>query len=131
MEVVRMRLNYAFEATPDVLMVKAGGAYEPAAAEAMINAIVEQCRRTGLRRVLLDAAKLEGSPSNLERYRIGIHIAERMRAVRMAVVDGGGAIDKFVEDVAVNRGAQLLATSDREQAVLWLGAGLGGDGDGS
>ncbi|MCI0555626.1 MAG: hypothetical protein L0287_32170, partial [Anaerolineae bacterium] len=89
-----------------------------------IREIDEQCRKENLNKVLVDLRKMEGDPSILDRYQIGVEIANVWGPrYRVAGVAKAEMINKMIENTAVNRGARLLATSDIELAMEWLGIG--------
>jgi hypothetical protein len=125
-----MQLDYSFDARSDCLLVKVGGTFEVNAAKALVDAIAVQCRQSDHRCVLVDAMEVDGEPSAIDRYAVGVRVAEMLRMVKTAVVYPEQRINKLAENVAVNRGALLLVTGDRDEALRWLGLAPCGGGGG-
>jgi hypothetical protein len=96
--------------------------------ELLLPAVYELIDRikaeTGARdcpRVLLDMRAVPGMPSETERYKWGVRIADVIGwRVRLAIVAAPEAINKLAENTAVNRGANLIALSDEQEALRWL-----------
>ncbi|SRR5258706_11071281 len=74
------------------------------------------------KKVLIDLTKLTSDLSILERYTVGKYLAEKLpREIRIGVVSPRNYLVKMVENTAVNRGVKMFATSEKEEAVTWLG----------
>lgn len=74
------------------------------------------------KKVLIDLTQLTGDLSIFERHTVGKYLAEKLpREIRIAVVSPRNYLVKMVENTAVNRGAKMFTTSDREEAAAWLG----------
>lgn len=105
----------------DHLMLKASGDFD-------INLILEHMHRVVLKasienrtRVLIDALSLSAPRADFHRYLVGKQLAEVLPPdFRIAVLYPEAHITKLAENAAVNRGAQLLVTHDREEALRWL-----------
>lgn len=108
------------EPLPGYLLISLTGCWQVEAVLATIDTIVAECRQRGCQRVLVDSMMLEGSLPDWDRYEVGLRVAEVLRRVRIAVLGPPRIINKFSENVAVNRGAQLLVTADRAAALAWL-----------
>src|SRR5258706_10266144 len=74
------------------------------------------------KKVLIDLTKLTGDLSILERHNVGKYLAEKLpRMIRIAVVSPRNYLVKMIENTAINRGVNMFATSDKEEAATWLG----------
>jgi hypothetical protein len=71
-------------------------------------------------RYLIDLRPMVGTISTFERYDLGIHIAASIPKLRIAAISKKETHDKIGENVAVNRGANILATDDEGDALEWL-----------
>ncbi len=64
---------------------------------------------------------MTGSPNIFDQYHVGIEIVKtwgpRIKAV---VITKPGITNRMTENTAVNRGAKLMVTFDRETALKWL-----------
>ena len=72
-------------------------------------------------RILVDATGLSGELEELDRFRIGEYAAEVLsRDVRFAMLAEDKRINKFFENVATNRGLNLIVVGNRQTALDWL-----------
>ncbi|MDB5051221.1 MAG: hypothetical protein JWO30_4292 [Fibrobacteres bacterium] len=71
-------------------------------------------------RYLIDLRPIVGTLSTFERYDLGIHIAATIPKFKIAAISKKETHDKMGENVAVNRGANILATDDEAEAMDWL-----------
>ncbi|HEX6750695.1 MAG TPA: hypothetical protein VF092_25635 [Longimicrobium sp.] len=108
------------------------GDYGLEVAKVAYSAIVDACTDGGPCRALLDCRMVEGSPTTLERYDLGEHVArenaafqERGRATLLQVAFLCVAplldLNRFGETVARNRGAYVKVSDDMDEALRWLG----------
>jgi hypothetical protein len=119
-----MSLSVSYKRTPHYLIVE----FAPSMAfwrldnmKRVVDLVNRQCHELGYERVLLDLTPVAGEPAYLDRFRIGVYIAEVMPGrPRFAVLARHQSINKFGEDTAVNRGAVMLVTHDRIEAITWL-----------
>lgn len=72
-------------------------------------------------RILVDVSRAQVKIDMMRRFMLGEFIAKNLAHIRIALVAASGDINKMVENTAVNRGASLYATHDREAALSWLG----------
>jgi hypothetical protein len=124
-----MTVSFSITAQADHLRVEVSGARTPGRhAQEMLagwTRVAEQCRATGLRRVL-GVSAVTGIASPIEAYDVGrAGAALFIGAVdRIAYVVRGGEealqVNRFAEDVAVNRGLTVRVFDDEEAARLWL-----------
>lgn len=80
------------------------------------------CRRLGFSKLLV--IEELGVPGDiLEYYEVGLRLPAILRGIRVALVDrtpGEFELNRFGEDVAVNRGAEVRLFHREEEAVGWL-----------
>jgi hypothetical protein len=69
---------------------------------------------------LIDLRPITGTLGTFERYELGIYIAESIPKIRIAAISKKETYSKIGENVAVNRGANILATDDEQAAKTWL-----------
>jgi hypothetical protein len=118
-----MRLNLDFRQEADILYCAASGPYSLADFLRLADRVREQRRASGMVRVLVDITAVSGEIPSLDRYRLGIYVAEQpLRAERLAVVARREAINWMFENVASNRGLPTCVTADARFAASWLRA---------
>lgn len=115
-------LNITLEQMPHYLCVTLTGAWQLAPMLSVIDTLVEECRQRDCRAVLLDGMAVQGTMPDFARYRVGERIAAVLSGIRITLLVPRHTINKFAENVAVNRGAHFLVTADREAAIAWLRA---------
>jgi hypothetical protein len=101
------------------LVVRATGTHSMQRARELIGAVESEAVRDGATRVLLDVSGMLGNPSTIERYEIGVALAETI-TIKLAVVVPLGVADGFAETTAVNRGARVRVFEAANAAVAWL-----------
>ena len=84
--------------------------------------VVNACEKEQIYNVLINGLKVNGTNvPTMERYFIGETIAKTLGPkIKLAVVWPREHINKFTENVAVNRGIQILVVGDFETAREWL-----------
>lgn len=88
----------------------------------VIREVANRCNSHGLRKVLVDFTRVNGDPSVMDRYTLGIEIARSWKhTIQGAGVARAESINLVMENVAVNRGANVKAFSQRKDALKWLG----------
>jgi hypothetical protein len=118
-----MRLNLDFREEGDILHCAVSGPYSLADFLRLADRVLERRRGRGLRRVLVDITAVTGEIPSLDRYRLGIYVAEQpARAQRLAVVARRELINWMFENVASNRGLPTCVTADPRFAESWLHA---------
>ena len=80
----------------------------------------EMNKVTPVDKVLIDVSAADVKIDTTQRFLLGEYIAQKLPDLNIAVVANQRVIDKMVEDTAVNRGASLYISHDREAAVNWL-----------
>jgi hypothetical protein len=110
---------------PDYLHVEIGGVFNLSIAKEITRAVMSERVDRGYTSVLVDARKVEGEISIVERYEYGKYFASfRDPGVRTVLIANERIIlpDKFFENVVSNIGGNILVTADINQAMRWLGA---------
>jgi hypothetical protein len=83
-----------------------------------INKVAEE---ENARRMLIDFSSIDFSDLTMsERHRVGLIVAERWGHRKAAAVVERQYINKHAENVANNRGGNVLATHDYDEAYNWL-----------
>jgi hypothetical protein len=117
-------MPYRFEPRPDYLSAVYTGTFALNEALEAISAAFAACNEHKLERILFDASRLEGNPSINDRYALGVRLAEADgRSMRIALVVNPASwlSDRPMENIAVNRGACFMSTTDIQKARHWLG----------
>lgn len=95
---------------------------------AWISRLAEACEQARTRLVLIDSRKLRRDISLGARFDLAEHIAATLpHGVRVAILSSAAhhRNSKVLENTANNRGANVLSTEDRDEALRFLG--LAGD----
>jgi len=87
----------------------------------LIDRTAVEARKHGKTRILADLTRITGEPGMMERFDLGVKAADVLcPPYKTLVLAEKRKINKFGEDVAINRGAFLLSTSQREAGMSWL-----------
>ncbi len=120
-----MEAEFAFEERGSYLFVRAWGPSDPESVRKGLIIIRDKAMETGLTRVLVDARGVDGPLREFDRFLIGEAVAELLRArFKVAFLYRAENINKFAENTAVNRGANVLIVADEAQALDWLLRGV-------
>lgn len=116
-----MDVELTFETRMYYLYVKGRGPSDLDSTRRALTLIEEQARQARLTRILIDARDVEPPRRELDRFFLGEYVAELFGArYRIAVVYQADRINKFAENTAVNRGANLLVAAEEDSAMKWL-----------
>lgn len=115
-----MPLQSVIEQTPDYLLVTLTGTWQPAPMLSLVDTLADECRQRGCQQVLIDGMAVQGNMPDFARYQVGERIAAVLGGVRVTLLVPQTTINKFAENVAVNRGARFFVTADRAAALGWL-----------
>ena len=116
-----MRDQLAFEVRPEYLHVEVRAATDVESIEQGLRDVKAQADQSGRTRILIDARATAGPRFGLDRFILGKYVAELFGPhYRIAILYAEQIIDKFGENTAVNRGANVLVTSDDAAALAWL-----------
>lgn len=103
------------------LLVELSGAYSLKFFIEAIHEIATYGKKENLTIVLVDARSIDGDPSILDRYNIGIEIAKHWtKYTKAAAVVKEEVYREITENVAVNRGANFRVFTKIESAMAWL-----------
>lgn len=127
-----MNLNVDLEARKHYLRATVSGPYSLRAAQDVYDRAVKTAVASGHSRVLIDASRVTGAPTQDERYMLGLFVAaeQRILAAKTPPVEVQVALfarppftdpNRFGETVAVNRGAKLKVSEQLDEALAWLG----------
>ena len=86
-----------------------------------VNALKDAQEKYNATRILVNAIGLSGELGELDRYSIGKYAAgELSRNVKFAMLAEDRLVNKFFENVAFNRGLNLIVVDNRQAALDWL-----------
>jgi hypothetical protein len=105
------------------LYAEVSGKYNAKNANEFFEEIIKQCYENNIFCILIDARKLEGKLSVIDRYEFGIFMeSKRIYKINVALVGTTEYVfpDKFLETVAKNRAVNAKVTTDIKEAELWL-----------
>lgn len=117
----------------DVLHVAAGGPFSLSEAKRTFLDVLHVVEELRLGKVLFDGRQVTGSPAIIERFYYGEFVADEVKLMmergwereppQFAYVLREPILDplRLGETVAVNRGVNIKAFDNREEAVVWLG----------
>lgn len=120
-----MAIDFVANVDGNTLLVKASGFDESLDQVLQYGlAIIGECQRSGVSRVLCDERDLEYRLNTLDIYESAAFIADHAPGVaRVAIACNPRDIDdgRFWETVAANRGLTVRVFKDIESARSWLG----------
>ena len=125
-----------FEPHKHYLRAIVSGDYNLRAAQDIYDQAIKIAVAGGQTRILIDASRVTGTPTQDERYMLGLFVAAEQRIlasrtppaeVQVAVYGRQPLIDpeRFGETVAINRGAKVKVSERLDEALLWLGVSAG------
>jgi len=116
-----MITHLVFEPEPGYLRVIIRGEYPSKSRRDVLSAVHAKMTELSYARVLADCRGLDAPKTEMDRFNLGVAIAEMVAdRYRIAVVSKPEQINRFMENAAVNRGARLVVTSDEKDAIAWL-----------
>ena len=119
-----MPVNLKVINTKDFIKTTVTGTLDFAASKQAILDILSLIKQSGEYDVLVDTREAESLLSTMNLYELGEALASHpiLRRSRICLLVPMSSIDKagFFETVAVNRGVQIRAFTDFEQAIAWL-----------
>ena len=130
-----MSLRVDFETHKNYLRAIVSGEYNLRGAQDVYDQAIKIAVAGGHSRLLLDASRVTGAPTQDERYMLGLFVAAEQRIlasktppaeVQVAVYGRQPLIDpeRFGETVAVNRGAKVKVSEHLDEALSWLGVSV-------
>ncbi len=125
--VVALSIEVSTEDRDDHLLLRCRGTFSIDGLTRALDQALDAGAAAGRRAVLVDIRGLDGmAPNSLERYEIGVRVADRQRAmeetVALVVVGDEPIVDpeRFAEVVARNRGAFARVFTDFDEALVWI-----------
>lgn len=110
--------------TRDFIKTTATGVLDLAASKEALLGVLSEIRQSGQYEVLVDTREAEVLLSIADIYELGEAMASclalRRSKICLLVTKGRITDADFLEKVAYNRGVQIKAFSDFEQAITWL-----------
>lgn len=120
-EIVDPNLQLHCVDQPDHLIVTAAGVWTENFFRHIVDTARERAVESGITRILLDMRKVSRPAYAYTRFVSGKYLAETMgTAFRIAAVGTSENVTHYGETVARNRGSELLAFTDGDQAMQWL-----------
>jgi hypothetical protein len=105
----------------DHLVALVSGTWNVKGVLEMVDDIARTCRATGHSRVLCDLRQMRGNIAEMEKYMVGVRIAEAGQSIRFAALAAADTtVTHFAGRVAAKRGGSLLTTKDEQEALEWL-----------
>jgi hypothetical protein len=112
----------AYQKIGECLLVDVNEPYSLELYLGLIREVAERCDRDRLQKVLIDFSQSNADPSITDRYVLGSEIARAWGfRIQGAGVARSEIINHVMENVAVNRGANVKAFTTRQEALQWLG----------
>ena len=103
------------------LLIKAAGQYSLVDLTGLFDRAGQEAEKRDYSEVLLDLSAVAGSIPVLDMLVVGEHCARVWKRTRkLAIVSRNGGLDKFFEDVSVNRGVVLAVLPNQSAALEWL-----------
>ena len=107
------------------LLVEFFGEFSVEAGQQCVDAMAEACVNHGRDRVLLDCRRISGEMPLVDRVLVAEYGADhghQMKRFALLNREGVPLPDNFVESVVVNRGMNMKAFTDPDEAERWLTA---------
>ena len=111
-----------FQNHDDHLFVEISGPYSLEYFLECVENVAVRCREASLSKVLVDLRGVTGHPSIMDRYRIGVALADSWGSgIQGAMIAPRSMVNRMTETVVFNRGGRIRVFFDRPEAVAWLG----------
>ena len=109
-----------YKLTSDFLLVTFNGLWEKNDMEKSIKEIGFEAEKQNVKRMLFDLRELSSPLSEMNRFYAGELIASFLGRYKIAGFAQAEKINRFAENVAVNRGAQFKMFANENMAIEWL-----------
>ena len=114
-------MEILIEERSDYLFVKATGSWTEAEIPWQLEIIKDRAESSSYTKLFLDSRTLDLPKYEMTKLSTGKNIAQFFPApFKIAILDLPEKINLFVENVAVNRGANLSVFSNQATALKWL-----------
>lgn len=115
-----MKIKISFEVFDEYLKISLSGGNPYDEIDEIISNIKRLIDENNCKRILIEAIDIT-MPSEMEKFHIGeMGVRVLGGKVKMAVIAKKEYINKFFENVAVNRGGQLFVAGSEQEALNWL-----------
>ena len=105
----------------DILCLDCAGVNSVETHFRIIELIVsETANIVGKKKVFVDVRKLAGEIDMLGKFTVGERVSERLAGIFIATLAARARITGIGENAAVNRGATMIVTWNKETALKWL-----------
>lgn len=116
-----MSLEVDIQGVHTHLSIQAAGEYSLADLCALFDRVREESDKRADQGVILDLVNVAGTIPVLDMLVLGEHCASVWKqASRTAIVSPMGGLDRFFENVARNKGVQLVVVPNQCAAMEWL-----------
>jgi len=116
-----MKTQISFQVHAEYLKIVLCGEFPSTTYRELLESMRDQASRSGHTRLLIDAMGVTAPLKELSRFFVGEAVADIFKHnYRVAALYRPELINKFVENVAVNRGTQFLVVGDETVALQWL-----------
>jgi hypothetical protein len=119
-----MDLHIDIELRGGLLLATASGNFAFDSTLQLLKQVCDTAKEKDVNKILVNFLAIDGEPSTLERYRLGIEVAaylkQREMSPRLAFVGKPPAMDGFGVRVGQNRGITTEMFSNQQEALGWL-----------
>jgi len=117
-----MKSKYSFEKKFHYLQMKISGEYDKNEFLSFPEIFLIKSKEAKMSRILVDTLDVDYNKlSIIDRFFLGEELAEKTRGeIKIAIVVPAQYINKFVETVAINRGANVFIVDTIKEAKEWL-----------
>ncbi len=115
-----MSLLIEFKNNERYLFSKIGGEWTKENTYKMLDEIKIEADKKGFKLILINAIDLSLPDNEMTRYFTGEKIASTFLSYKIAICMRTERINKFAENVAVNRGATMLVCDTEKEGIDWL-----------
>ena len=106
---------------PEYLEVIFTGLRSSSALNHLIDDVYKQCQINDLKKILIYLSGAKGELRGYGRFEVGKKVSQVFNIqYKILAIEKEERINKLAENTAVNRGANLLVTSDRKKGLDWL-----------
>jgi hypothetical protein len=103
------------------LSIKAVGQYSLANLSSLFDKVKDESEKCANRGVILDVTEVAGTIPTVDMHVLGKRCSEVWKlALRIAIVSPVGGIGRFFENVARNRGVQVVVVPNQCAAMEWI-----------
>ena len=114
-------MEFSFQETADYLTITATGPWTTSEMPWQIERIKDEAESRNYRLLLIDLLNIDYPENETTRFISGENVAKLLPPpFRIAVLSTPEKINRFGENVAVNRGAVMTVFSDKTTALNWL-----------